>query len=325
MTQVSKISNGWITASWLLSAAACVAALFLFFPAGPQADKTGFCLPAPGEWFATSRYLSWGLNTAILYICCASCYALNKRYYFVKSTDGVFSSLFLLLTACNPYVAHSFTSAALLTPVAILTLHLLFSNYRERQSAQGLFVIATFCAVGAMAEHAFILVAAAALVGAIIMRCINFKSLMAFLMGLAAPFWVALGFGLIKPEDFHMPYLTSAFAPKETLSAFIMMTGCGILFIIALLLALNNVVKLYAGNAKIRSENNVINIFGVFASLGMMIDYNNMTAYVGIFNMWVALQVANLFAMWHIRKAWILYLIIMAGALAICGATILNS
>ena len=89
-----------------------------------------------------------------------------------------------------------------------------------------------------------------------------------------------------------------------------MLVGYGMLLTISLLLALNNGMKLYAGNAQIRSYNNVINIFGLTAVLGMLFDIDNITAYTGVFNLWVALQFGNLFTLWHLHKAiWLFWII----------------
>ena len=128
--------------------------------------------------------------------------------------------------------------------------------------------------------------------------------------GLIAVYWVLLGFGIVGIYDFHRPHLSTIFTTGVSREMFAVAVWSGVALLTALILSLYNGIKLYAGNSQIRGYNNVVNIFGLTAAVAAMCDIDNMTAYLGVFNIWVALQFANLFTLHTLhRPHWIFWLI----------------
>ncbi|MDE5807582.1 MAG: hypothetical protein K2H76_05645, partial [Muribaculaceae bacterium] len=101
----------------------------------------------------------------------------------------------------------------------------------------------------------------------------------------------------------HWPTFTNLF--EEFSSASDLVVGglsVGITALIAILMALNNAVKLYAGNTQRRLYNNAIAVVGITCVAGMAMDVNNLPTYLATFYITVAVQFANTFALWNIRK-----------------------
>ena len=129
------------------------------------------------------------------------------------------------------------------------------------------------------------------------------KEITAFLMGLFAPYWVAVGMGWIPIENFTIPQLSSfiqGFAPPANLIKGVIVIGITALW--TLILALNNAVRLYAGNTRRRLLNNSVILLGIFSLVAMIVDFNNLTAYLPSFYVAASLQLANAYALWQIPR-----------------------
>ena len=303
-----------------IAAAAAILCAKLFFAPEMLRDNFGTCLPSPNLWPLTD-WGSWGINTALLLISCVLISYINKKYSLIKGTEHILTPLFLIFCAGNPFMTWRLTSAMLLLPVALVTVAILFDSYKSRNSTQQVFIIATFLSIGSMLQYAFLALTAATLLCAAVMICLHFREVMAFLLGLIAPYWIAIGMGLVPLDSFRAPEFNLIFNNHgDTVTALMLVVGLAVSFIISGLLCLNNMVRLYAGNSRIRSENNVINILGVMAALCIAVDFNNMTAYFGIFYLWSAVQLANLFVLWHIRRSWIIFTLTVTGCLCYSAA-----
>ena len=291
-----------------LSAMMCVAG-YLFLPPQTSTPDFGLVFPSPEHWGLPA---TWGelVNVAVIGLCAPVCYLINKGYSLLKSSLPFWALFYLPLTCANPLVSGHLTGNALLLPTALVMMPVLFSSYRSINATRSTFFAATCISVGSMFQQAFIPFILALVVSCLAMQILRFKELMAMVLGLIAPYWVLLGFGVISLRSFHLPHLSTIFTAEISTVIFPVLVGYGMLLTISLLLALNNGMKLYAGNAQIRSYNNVINIFGLTAVLGMLFDIDNITAYTGVFNLWVALQFGNLFTLWHLHKAiWLFWII----------------
>lgn len=291
-----------------LSAMMCVAG-YVFMPMPQNSPDFGLVFPSPELWDLPD---SWGeiINVAVIGICAPVCYVINKSFSLLKSSLPFWALFYLPLTCANPLVSGHLTGNALLLPATLIMLSVIFSFYRSVNGTHCAFFTATCVSVGSMFQQAFIPFILALLLSCIAMKILRFRELIALGLGLAAPYWVLMGFGVITLDSFHIPHFSNIFTDKVTPVMFPILVGYGILLAITLLLCLNNGMKLYAGNAQIRSYNNVVNIFGLTAVLAMMFDLDNITAYTGVFNLWVALQFGNLFTLWHLHKAiWMFWLI----------------
>lgn len=267
--------------------------------------SAGICLPSPNGWGLTPLS-GWGLNLTLLIATAITLYFINKEYTVVQGSDTVLMGMFIIMATSNTCISGMLTSSTLLALANLICLKILFGCYRKRNTTQELFAIATILAAGSMVQYAFIFMMPVYVIGAMMLKCINFKGFIAFLMGIAAPYWVCIGLGIVPLTQFNMPTLTNLFAGYTTKSGlFLWLLNIAVTVVIGLILALNNMVKLYAGNTQRRLYNMVINLMGLVAALCMLIDFNNMVAYMTTVYMITAVQLGNLFALWNIRKGWV--------------------
>lgn len=284
----------------LVSLAMIVTAFYAATPE-PLAGRMGLCLPSPNEWPLTP-FASWLINLLLMGAVTLTLYLLNKEFNFVRGSDTVLTGMFLVMASSNAWVTEGLSSSLIMAMANLMCLFILFGCYRKRNSAQEMFVIATILSVGAMIQYAFIFMMPAYLLGAMLLKCFNFKSFIAFLMGVAAPVWVAVGLGIIPPDWFRLPTFTNMFDGfATTTDLFFGMANMALTVLLGLMLGLNNSVRLYAGNTQRRLYNMVLNVIGLFSVAFMLIDFTNMVAYMATIYMITAVQLANTFSLRNIQ------------------------
>lgn len=271
----------------------------------------GICLPSPNLWVIPST-VSWLLNISLIIILGLSLHLFNKTYNFVSSSDTVLPAVFIFLCGSNPWIDGMLTSSVIMMTANLICLHLLFGCYRSPKGMQQLFVVGSILSLCSMFQYAFIFLIPAYMIIALILKCFNFKSFVAMLLGIASPYWIGLGSGIISPDSFAPPTFTSLFdifENRQTL--FIGLLNCAVTIIISLMLTLYNAVKLYAGNTRRRLLNNSIIFLGLAATICIVCDVKNIPVYIATVYMVMAVQLANLFALRNVRYARYLILFIM--------------
>lgn len=286
--------------------------LIAYFIAAPQplVGDMGLCLPSPNEW-GLNRFWGWLANMLSIFLTCVILYAVNKEFSIVQGSDTVLTGMFLIMTSSNLWLSGSMSSSGIVALANLICLVVLFGCYRKHNATQELFLIGSIMSIGSMFQYAFFFLIPVYLIGAIMMKCCSFRVVVAYLMGLAAPYWIALGTGLITLEDFTMPMLSNLFSGHATPIG--LLTGIiniSVTILIGFILAFTNWVKLYAGNTQRRLYNMAINVLGFFCAVCIIIDFNNMVAYLATMYMITALQLANNFRLRNVYKGsrWIIIL-----------------
>ena len=232
---------------------------------------------------------------------------LNRHYNFIRSTQPVLPALFVVLAASNPWATSYLSSSTIVCAVNLLAISIMFSCFRLCNATQQLFVVATLISVGSMFQYAFIPYILAYVASAIQMKAFRIKEFLAMGMGLIAPYWVGIGLGLVRLDSFSMPEITNLFNGFAHASdIFTLLLSAVVAIFLGLILGLNNSIKLYAGNSRVNSMNLTISLVGVVSIICIIIDFSNMMAYLTTLYLTVAVQVANLGALWHFKREWLL-------------------
>lgn len=288
----------------LALAAALAMAAVAFFCAAPQSlgGDMGICLPSPNRWGMTPPG-GWIFNLSALLVATVTLYFFNKQFTVVQGSDTVLTGMFIFTACSNVWVSGILTSSGIMALANLICLSVLFGCWQKHNATQEMFLIATILAVGSMFQYAFIFMTPVYLLGAMMLKCFNFRCLVAYLMGLAAPYWVAVGLGIVSVDAFTMPTFTNLFDGFASRSGLLVgMLNVAVTAFIGLILAFNNGVRLYAGNTQRRLYNMVVDLLGVACVMCMLLDFNNMVAYMATLYMITAFQLANLFALWHVHR-----------------------
>ncbi len=174
--------------------------------------------------------------------------------------------------------------------------------------------MATIISLGSMIQYAFLFILLPMVLIGILFKCIHFRETIALVMGLIAPYWVTVGMGIIPPENFTMPRLINIFdVMMSTGALYFSLVNIAVSALACFIIGLYNSMKLYAGNPRRRLFNIAFNVIGLTTAVCMVCDYYNFTAYIVTFFICCALQIANMFALWNLRKpriiGWIICLI----------------
>lgn len=300
----SGMGRGGVTLTIALALVLSIVALE-FDVSHPLTISTGLCLPAPTMW-SLPHIAAWSVNLTLMLASSAALFFLNKAYSIVPGSSSILPGIFLLMGASIPWISNTLTSSSILCLSMACIIALLFSVFRSNNATQEMFVIATIISLGSMIQYAFLMMIVPIIVIAVMFKCLRFKELIALGLGIVAPYWVALGLGIIDIQDLKIPRLANIFSgviPPSLLFAGLL--NVAFTAVISIILGLYNAVKLYAGNTRRRLFNMAFNIIGIASIVCMVIDYNNLSAYLLTFYMSAALQYADLFALWNIRHEWI--------------------
>lgn len=288
----------------VLSVALMLVMGFLSLTEVPHTEKAramGLFLPSPDMWGLT-REVSWGINAFLLTAIGIASIFLNRHYNFIKTSVPVGATVFFITAGSNILVTGTLGASTLLLLAHFICFSFLFDTYRKPNATQEFFIVATIIALGAMVQYSFLIMIPVFIAAGFILQAMRIREILAFGMGLIAPFWVGLGLGLLTPDQFNLPVLTNLFsytAIQERTA--VILTNMGFTLLVALLMGLNNEMRLYAGNSRVLALNNIISVSGLAAVAGIIIDYNNMDAYLATLYFACSYQTANMFALRNIK------------------------
>lgn len=262
-------------------------------------------------------FWSWAANTALLGVTAVMLSIVNKEFRIVNGSDTILIGMFLVLSSSNVWTSGLFTSSGFMALVNLICIYILFGCYRQRNATREIFIIGTILSIGSIFEYAFIFMMPLYILGALMVKCLSVKAVIAFIMGILAPYWIAVGFGLLPPESLKFPELSNVFGVFASKSdMFVGLLNVGITLLITLMLALTNSVRLYAGNSKRRIFNMVINVMGIATLICMIFDFDNLTTYLVTLYLVMAVQLGNLFELRNIHRGgwWLLSLSLLYAA-----------
>lgn len=277
----------------------------------------GICLPSPDQW-SLSEFASFSINIILLGITAILVLLLNKRFNFIQSHTALFASAFMIITGSNPWLTYRLGSSAIFAIVMLIALWILFNLYDSRNATVGVFLLFSTLAFGAMVQYAFVLIIPIFIIGTMHMKVLRIKEFIAILLGLAAPFWIVFGFGIVDFKDFSMPSLTNFFDNfSSSIDLLWLFVSIGLTVVIALMLGFANVAKVFAASSQIRAYNSVINLLGIALVWYMIFDYKNIMVYIVAFNLIAGIQIAHFFSSKKIYYGYLYYLLGIAAYIAI--------
>ncbi|MDE6018507.1 MAG: hypothetical protein K2G85_06815 [Muribaculaceae bacterium] len=284
-----------------IAALLMIAATALFMPSLNPDEEFGFCLTLPGNLL--SPPVECAINAVLIFFAILFAFIINKKHSFVKSTEPILPTAMAVILASNPVNTSYLGTPIIMLIINLLCLDIIMKAYNAENATTSMFVVATYLSLGSMAEYAFILMMIVYPIMALMAKILRIKEIIAFIMGLAAPYWVALGLGLVSFSDFRIPRFLVNLPNANENYLMLVFASLGCLALIGIIMTLNNAMLIYAGNMRERTFNNMINLLAFACGIFMIIDFDNFGAYASSFCFAVSVQISNFFVMRRIPES----------------------
>lgn len=278
-----------------------IAATALLLPPVKSATEFGFCFTFPSGWLTPVKEIM--LNFILISVAVASAFFLNKKFSFVKGAEGVLPVSMIILLASNPVNTSALGAPVIMLLVNLVCLDILMRSYCSTNATTGMFAIATYLSLGSMVEYGFVPLVFAYPVMGLMTKAVRLNEMLAYLLGLIAPYWVALGFGIVTFSDFRLPEFLTPLPGEDSGYLLFVYISLGLMALVGLMMTLNNAMHLYSGNLRVRTFNNIINLLGAVCAVCMLADFRNFEAYTPSFCFAASVQISNFFAMRHIPRS----------------------
>ena len=242
---------------------------------------------------------------------------LNKDYSFVRSVTYVFSSTYMLMGIACPYMLVGLSDGVIMCLVTLFAAGLLFGIYQSRLPQRRVFLISVILSVCCMYNYTYVYLIPVFFVGFLQMRAMSIRSVLAMILGLITPFWIALGMGLIDFSDFQPPRWETMWSEVDWLQSGVVILTMATTAFFTIVLLVRNVLQIINYKMQIRAYNGFFLVLTVFTMFTMLVDYGNIFTYLPMLNLCFAIQMAHAFTIKKYLRRYLLYLLFVVLCIAI--------
>lgn len=320
MNFTTGIGKTGVALAALFACAMCILS-YIFHPVEVEPIQYGLCLPSPDAW-GFDPFWSWMVNTLLIGLITILLFLVNKSYNFIRTTEPAMVAIFMIMASSGPWFTQTLNTSVLLCLANLVCLGIIFDSYASKNATQEMFISGVVIGIGSMVQYAFLPMAFVFLLWALFMKVLRIKETLAFIVGIICPYWITIGIGWLHFSDFHFPSLNPLFSYINDPSEFIiLLTGIGVAAVSGFLAVFANSFKLYAGNSKVNAMNLCISTLGAAAVICILVDFDNIHAYVVTLYMACAVQIANICALWNPKMPWLVTTIpsLMYMAIFVCS------
>lgn len=273
-----------------------------------QGCSSGVCFSSASV-LTLSPIASSLLNVGVILGTCFVLGLINKMYSLIRDVTYVYASSFLLLVIANPHVTALLYDGTLLALISMFLAVLLFGLYQHPHPQRRVFLISSILSTCCMFQYAFAYLIPVFFIGFLQMRAMNFRSLLAMFFGLATPFWIVLGTGMVSLDTLQPPHLENVWMGLDlSQSRFLIVTlACSVLLTVFLLIA--NVLHIINYKMQVRAYNGFFLVLSFFTMVMMAIDYNNALVYLPVLYVCMSIQMAHSFTIGRFQQRYIPYLL----------------
>lgn len=261
----------------------------------------GLFFDDPAGWIP-QHILSAVCAVGVVLLCAIGLVLLVRRINFVHSTSVIYSVVMVLGCLLVPSTVLQFGAPQLVLAATIIGLALLLPDF-GKPSATHIFLTFSTLAFGATCQSAFLGLIIIFLAGCVTLQFTQPRMLAGALFGMTAPIWILCGFGLADITQIAWPQFVTIFSPDAvTPGNYLTLLTVGVIALITVFLTLGNSVKVFAANAAFRAANRFIIIITAGAILLILLDINNIVAYVPLLCMTLGIQAAHFYTYRICRK-----------------------
>lgn len=277
----------------------------------PPLETRGLVSTWSGAWSLPqplSMWLALAVNVGIAVLLTY----INKASNLLRCLTMLQGTTFLLMQMSVPQMLTEVNGGLVLCVAWLVCAMLFFHNFAALIPQNEVFLaFAIMSALSALIGEALIFIPGLWLACGQ-MRILNVRTVLASLMGLACPWVIYFGFGLVSVDDIEMPTLFSVGHGMSDLSPIYIATLSFTIFV-GVACWVQNLVKYVTYTAKYRAYQGFVTASMLLAMVGILCDVADSGALLPILNVCAALQIAHLFGTIHAtQKSYIAILIILA-------------
>lgn len=292
----------FVHSRWLLLVTVALMAAGIIFawrgavPSDLIAGDRGLLLPSANLWLGTDPAVGAAINIAVTVGLAALMILLNNTFNLMRATTLLDATLFLLATAAMPALLLQLYSGTVICLTVTLCLFLLFSCYGNPRPERRVLLIFATLSFMTMTQYAYLAYIAVFAVGCAQMRILSPRSVIAALLGLAVPWWMAFGTGLAWPAQMHYPDFMDLAGTVDftaNLPLYVTLGFTALLLVVAWCL---NFPQMISYNAHLRAYNGTASVLALVTIVAMVVDFTNMQAYAPVLAMCAAFQMGRVLA-----------------------------
>ena len=266
----------------------------------------------PSGWSGIMPELSWGINFMLLAATAGAMIAINRQFNILRTLSVFFAAYFIFTTCSTPDISSFLSVSSILAAGIILCMWILFTLYNERYSDRRIFLIFAILSAGTLYDWKFLFFIPVFIVGLAQMRILRFKKIMAALIGIATPPWIAFGLGLIPIPAIPHIYFTSPTLLLQAPGGLPFLCAVVLTMAIGFLFGSINLLRILGFNARARAYNGFLAILGIYTGALAIINFTALPDYVTLLNACVAFQVGHFFRATASRRGYIVVLLLLA-------------
>lgn len=271
--------------------AAVMSALSFFLTDTVVNVDDGITFPAPSQWFPVPLWSALA-EFGVLWFTGSVASYVNRAYNLEKGTSALPGTIFIVAAASLPVLAVSLNAPMLMALATIISLSIMYACFgRPADYPQKLFLIASTLSFGSMVDYSFIPLTLALLMAAIVLREVTFRSVVAFILGLAAPYGIMIGFGLLDPAAIQLPDI---WAPPETSLSPAYIVAGGATALTGLLLLLRRAIVPSGRSSRSILFNRALNVILLVMLAAAGADFYNFIAYLPTLMLLIGFLLAGL-------------------------------
>lgn len=220
---------------------------------------------------------------------------INKHYNFLRGDTILMATLFLSMLVAAPTLWVTPWAGPAMCLAILALCFVLFSTFSDTGTRRQLLLLFAILATLSLVRIDYVWFIPIFIIGVIQMRVLDLKTILAIIMGLATPLWIAIPTGLVDPTTLRLPALTLPEANLDT-ETLTLMVIAGITIITGLGFAAANIIKVLSYNARARSMNGFFTILFLGTTLLTLIDFHSMALYYPLLAAMSAYQGAHFFS-----------------------------
>lgn len=244
----------------------------------PIPGSKGLGLTSPNLWIADPD-ASLTVNLMLTLAIAAFTVWLNRRFNLLRTLSLLFAAFYPLMLCALPTAMGQFNGGTLLVALVLLATSLLYDCYNAPKQLRRVFLAFFIVAAGALTQYGFVPYLPILLIGCGQMRIFHFKTLLAAVIGIVTPVWIAWGFGIIDFSHFHGPEFTTVYSAMTASDKAHLGATVGVTALTLITLSAVNMVRIFSYNARARALNGFLLALSLVTVVMTAIDFTNVPFY----------------------------------------------